>query len=179
IAPMVYYGSSITQGGCASRPGNTYQAMVCRALNCDFLNLGFSGSARAEDTVSDYIARLNMSVFVFDYDHNAPSADYLAETHEKMFLRFRKEQPNTPVIFMCRPQPNPNEDDLLRLKIIETTYENAKQNGDQKVYLLNMHRATAAFCGDCATVDGCHPNDLGFMAMANAVTDCIRQNNLL
>ncbi len=179
IAPIVYYGSSITQGGCASRPGNTYQAMVCRALNCDYLNLGFSGNAKAEDSISDYIAQLAMSVFVYDYDHNAPTAEYLAATHEKMFLRFRRAQPDTPVIFMCRPQPNPTGDDLLRLKIIETTYENAKRNGDNKVFLLNMHRAVAAFCGDCATVDGSHPNDLGFMAMATAVTDCIQQNKLL
>ena len=179
VAPVVYYGSSITQGGCASRPGNAYQAMVCRALDCDFLNLGFSGSAKAEDTISDYIARLNMSVFVYDYDHNAPTAEYLQETHEKMFLRFRAAQPTTPVIMMCRPQPNPNEDDLRRLAIIQATYENAKKCGDENVYLINMHRAVADFCGDGATVDNCHPNDLGFMAMANAVIDAIQSNCLL
>jgi hypothetical protein len=43
--PVLYYGSSITQGGCASRPGNSYQAMISRRFNCDFINLGFSGSA--------------------------------------------------------------------------------------------------------------------------------------
>ena len=176
-APIVYYGSSITQGGCASRPGNAYQAMVCRRTNRDFVNLGFSGSARAEDVISDYIAGLTMSTFVYDYDHNAPTADYLNETHEKMFLRFRAAQPTTPVILMCRPQPNPGEDDLRRLAIIRTTYENAKKRGDENVYFINMHRAVDDFCGDGATVDGCHPNDLGFQAMADAVLDAIKADS--
>ena len=179
VEPIVYYGSSITQGGCASRPGNAYQAMVSRALDCDFVNLGFSGSAKAEDAISNYIAQMNMSLFVYDYDHNAPTAEYLQETHEKMFLRFRAAQPTTPVILMCRPQPNPNEDDLRRLAIIHATYENAKQRGDKNVYLIDMHRAVRDFCGDSATVDNCHPNDLGFMAMANAVIDVIQSNCLL
>ncbi len=179
LAPVVYYGSSITQGGCASRPGNAYQAMICRETKADYWNLGFSGSAKAEDAIGDYIAQLKMSVFVYDYDHNAPTAEYLSETHEKMFLRFRAAQPATPVIMMCRPQPSPNEDDLRRLAIIRATYENARKRGDQNVYFIDMHRAVRAFCGDSATVDNCHPNDLGFLAMANAVLDVIQRNRLL
>ena len=70
--PVVYYGSSITQGGCASRPGNAYQNVLSRLLKCDHLNLGFSGSALGEARMADYIAGLAMSAFVLDYDHNAP-----------------------------------------------------------------------------------------------------------
>ncbi len=62
--PIVYYGSSITQGGCASRPGNTYQAMIARKLNMDFINLGFSGNAKGEQTIARYIASLEMKAFV-------------------------------------------------------------------------------------------------------------------
>ena len=51
--PVVYYGSSITQGGCASRPGNSYEAMISRRLDCNFINLGFSGWARGEQTIAD------------------------------------------------------------------------------------------------------------------------------
>ena len=177
LDPIVYYGSSITQGGCASRPGNAYENILTRRLNADHINLGFSGSAKAEDAISDYIAQLKMSAFVYDYDHNAPTAEYLSETHEKMFRHFRAAQPTTPVILMCRPQPNPSEDDLRRLNIIERTYENARKRGDKNVHLINMHRAVADFCGDCATVDNCHPNDLGFMAMAKAVLDVIRADS--
>ena len=62
--PIVYYGSSVTQGGCASRPGNAYQSIISRELDCDFINLGFSGSAHGEQAMADYIATLPMSVFV-------------------------------------------------------------------------------------------------------------------
>lgn len=60
--PVVYYGSSITQGGCASRPGNSYQAVLSRRLDCDYINLGFSGSALGEDEIAEYISKLDMSV---------------------------------------------------------------------------------------------------------------------
>lgn len=71
LNPIVYYGSSITQGGCASRPGRSYQSVIERRLNCDYINLGFSGNAKGEPEMADYIKNLPMSVFVFDYDHNA------------------------------------------------------------------------------------------------------------
>ena len=64
--PVVYYGSSITQGGCASRPGNAYQSMISRALDVDFINWGFSGSARGEETIAKHIAATPMSLFVTD-----------------------------------------------------------------------------------------------------------------
>ncbi len=56
--PVVYYGSSITQGGCASRPGNSYQGFISRHLKADYINLGFSGNAKGEETMARYIASL-------------------------------------------------------------------------------------------------------------------------
>ena len=88
--PVVFYGSSITQGGCASRPGTTYQSFISRDLDVNHVNLGFSGSAMAEDEMVDYIKTLDMSVYVSDYDYNSPSAEHLAATHEKMFLAIRE-----------------------------------------------------------------------------------------
>ncbi len=58
--PIVYYGSSITQGGCASRPVTCYTAIIFRHLNCDHINLGFAGNAKGEDRMTDYIAGLTM-----------------------------------------------------------------------------------------------------------------------
>ncbi|MBQ7368754.1 MAG: hypothetical protein IJW60_03490, partial [Clostridia bacterium] len=79
--PVVYYGSSITQGGCASHPGNDYQSFLSRWLDCEHINLGFSGSAKGEPAMRDYLATLDMSVFVLDYDHNAPNEEHLQDTH--------------------------------------------------------------------------------------------------
>lgn len=82
--PVVFYGSSITQGGCASRAGNSYQAILSRELDFDYINLGFSGSAKAEKPMVDYIAHLPMRAFVLDYDHNAPDVAHLQATHEPL-----------------------------------------------------------------------------------------------
>ena len=74
--PIVFYGSSITQGAAASRPGNSYEAIISRRLDTDYINLGFSGNARAEDAIAEYISNLDMSIFVYDYDHNAPTVEH-------------------------------------------------------------------------------------------------------
>ena len=167
--PVVYYGSSITQGGCASRPGNAYQNILSRLLSCDHLNLGFSGSAKGEPCMAAYIAGLNMSAFVLDYDHNAPDPAYLEATHAAFFQTVRKKQPTLPIFLLSRPQPNPNEDDLIRRDIVRHTWEAAVQAGDRNVFFLDGTKMLHLFGGDSGTVDNCHPNDLGFYCMAKAL----------
>jgi len=171
--PVVYYGSSITQGGCASRPGNAYQNIISREVGCDHVNLGFSGSARGEDVIADYIASLEMSVFVLDYDHNAPSAEHLKNTHEKLFLKVRERHPELPVIMVSRPKARLDADEILRREIIETTYKNAVSRGDKNVYFIDGSAMMRTFGGDNGTVDGCHPTDLGFMCMAKVIGEAV------
>ena len=166
--PFVTYGSSITQGGCASRPGNCYQNILSRKLDANHINLGFSGSARAEDNIVAWMKKLEMSVFILDYDHNAPTVEHLRTTHEKTFQAIRKEQPKLPIIIMNRPKYRLNEEEKERLEIIRTTYRNAKAAGDENVYLIENSALTARALTE-GTVDNCHPNDLGFANMAEAV----------
>ena len=173
-APVVYYGSSITQGGCASRPGNAYQSILSRLLSCDHLNLGFSGSARGEPCMADYIAGCRMSAFVLDYDHNAPDPAYLEATHAAFFRTVRAQQPTLPIILLSRPQPNPNQDDLLRRDIVKRTWETAVQMGDRHVYFVDGTTMLQLFGGDSGTVDNCHPNDLGFYCMAKALEPVLK-----
>lgn len=176
--PIVYYGSSITQGGCASRPGTAYQAFLSRRFDCDFINLGFSGNARGEDEIASYISDLDMSVFVYDYDHNAPNAKELKETHEKMFKKIREKNPLLPII--CLSMPTQMGEFIERQKIIKATVENAVAKGDKNVYFINGCDCSKVFdSGDSITVDGCHPNDLGFFCMAKIIGDVIENNNIL
>lgn len=168
--PIVYYGSSITQGGCASRPGMSYQAIISRTFNYDYINLGFSGNAKAEDEIAEYIKKLDMSVFVYDYDHNAPSVEHLQKSHEKMFKTIRNENPLLPVIFMSRPKYFLDEEENIRQGIIEATYLNAVSSGDKNVFFLDGRKLTA-LCKDSGTVDNCHPTDFGFASMAQALTE--------
>lgn len=170
--PIVYYGSSITQGGCASRAGMSYQGILSRRFNYDFINLGFSGSAKAEDAMIDYIKGLDMSLFVYDYDHNAPTVEHLAATHEKMFTSIRSAKPNLPVVIMSRPKHILTDVDRERLRIIETTYNNAISAGDKNVYLITGAMLTS-LCKNEGTVDGVHPTDFGFVSMAKALGDVV------
>lgn len=170
--PVVFYGSSITQGAAASRPGNCYTSIVCRNLNIDYINLGFAGSAKAEIEMAEYIRDLDMAAFVYDYDHNAKSSDYLQETHERMFKIVREANPTLPIIMMTRPRFDMSEIDKKRRGIIYATYENAKAAGDENVYFLDGPTLMKFARYDCM-VDGTHPNDLGFFSMAQAVGETL------
>lgn len=176
--PIVFYGSSITQGGCASRPGNTYPSILSRNLDCDYINLGFSSSAKAEDEMVNYIKDLEMSVFVMDYDHNAPNVEYLEKTHEKMFRKIRDRNPNLPIIMMSRPKYYLNDDDKKRLEVVKKTYQNAILEGDTNVYFLDG-KSLMRIAKDNGTVDNCHPNDLGFYSIANAIEEVFKVSGIV
>lgn len=176
--PIVYYGSSITQGGCASRPGMSYQSIISRRFNYDYINLGFSGNAKAEVEMIEYIKNLDMSLFVYDYDHNAPTVEHLVNTHEKMFKAIRNNNPELPIIIMSRPKYNLTNEEKQRLKIIKTTYKNAISSGDENVYLITGKMLTK-LCKNEGTVDNCHPTDYGFVSMAKALGDFIEKIGII
>ena len=172
--PVVFYGSSITQGGCASRAGTSYQGFISRRLNMDFINLGFSGNAKGEDAMAEYIKNLDMSAFVYDYDHNAPDTEHLKATHEKMFKAVREANPTLPVVIMSRPQFTLTADEEKRLEIIRETYNNAVNSGDNNVYLLTG-KELMALAENEGTVDNCHPTDFGFASIAAALGDLLEK----
>ena len=168
--PIVYYGSSITQGGCASRPGRDYQNIIARRFDTNYINLGFSGSAKGEEAIMEYIAGLDMSLFVLDYDHNAPTEEHLLETHEKFFRGIRQRRPELDIVMLSRPKAHLEKREERRLKIIKTTYENARAAGDERVYMIDGP-TLMQYAGYEGTVDNCHPNDLGFESMARVLGD--------
>lgn len=168
--PVVYYGSSITHGGCASRPGNSYPAVISQMLDCDYINLGFSGSAKGEDAMIDYIASLSMSAFVYDYDHNAPDAEHLAKTHERGFLKIREKHPELSIIILNAPNDDmKNSRRNKRRAVIMKTYLNAIERGDENVYFVDGNSIFDGENANSCTVDGTHPTDLGFLRMARGI----------
>ena len=164
--PVVYYGSSITQGGCASRPGNAYQAILTRRLDVDHINLGFSGSARGEAEIADYIASLDMSVFVCDYDNNAPSIEHLRDTYYPMYKKVRDAHPDLPIIMISAPNVISHPTWAARRDVIYDVYSNAINSGDKNVYFIDGGELLDGECWDSCRVDYSHPNDLGFYRMA-------------
>lgn len=165
--PIVFYGSSITQGGCASTSGSDYVGRISRRFDSNYINLGFSGSARGEDVMMDYLAGLDMSVFVYDYDHNAPTPEHLERTHYKGYAKVRAAHPDVPIIMMTRPDfVASNSEMVARRDIVAATYRRALDEGDKNVYFIDGQKVFATFIQDDCTVDGVHPNDLGFYRMA-------------
>lgn len=173
--PVLYYGSSITHGGCASRADTCYQAYIAKHLRADYINLGFSGSAKAEKAMADYLAGIPCSVFVCDYDYNAPDVEYLKATHFALYEAFRAKQPETPIVFVSAPSLEITDAFLNeRLKVVRETYERALASGDKNVSFING-REILGKDDECCVVDGCHPNDLGFYRMSERIEAEVRK----
>ncbi len=174
--PIVYYGSSITQGACSSRPGLIYQNLVARDLNLDYRNFGFAGHGKGEDAMIEYLASLPMLAFVCDYDHNAPNPEHLRATHQKLYSVIRAKHPDIPYLMLSRPDFDHYEpESLLRRDVIVDTDRFARANGDRNVYYIDgasIYRGTYEW--EC-TVDNVHPNDLGGARIASAVTATLRR----
>lgn len=167
--PVVFYGSSITQGACASTPGNDYIGRLSRRFDFDYINLGFSGNAKAEPAIMKYIAGLSMSAFVYDYDNNAPTNEHLAATHYIGYRTVREAHPDIPIVMASRPSyDNPFQGGIPRREIIAQSYARALAEGDKNVYFVDGAEVFRTFVSDGCTVDGCHPTDLGFYRMAEA-----------
>ncbi len=175
--PIVFYGSSITQGAAATRPGLAYTSIVCRRLNADYRNLGFAGSARAEEAIVDYLASIDMCCFVLDYDHNAPSLAHLRDTHYTAYKRVRDTHPDIPIVMLSRPDFNTynakgvlrTNDSIRRRDVVIDTFRRARAEGDTRVWFID---GESFFAGpdECeCTVDGVHPSDIGMLKMANTV----------
>lgn len=174
--PVVVYGSSITQGGCASRPGSSFTAMLSRALDRPFLNFGFSGSGKGEPAVIAAIAKVkNPALFVLDYQANAGAAGIRATLADAIDT-LRNTHPAVPVLAVSRIRWNrellaTGSDFLHDAEATEAIafqrdeVERRRAAGDRLVFFLNGETLTGADWYEC-TVDGVHPTDLGFHRMA-------------
>ena len=175
IDPIVYYGSSITQGGCASRPSTCYESYICRDTLVDYVNLGFSGSGKGEPAIRGYIASLACSILVLDWDHNLGSDEELREVHEPMYRAFRAIHSDTPIIFISRPDFYGSPMNKAMRQVIIDTYEKALSEGDKNVYFIDGETIFGDEHRWECTVDGCHPNDLGFYRFYRTLSPMIEK----
>ena len=133
--------------------------------------------------MAEYIAAQKMSLFFLDYDWNAPSPEHLHSTHEPFFLEVREKQPDLPIVMASRTDipwvPSRQVDRQRRRDIILQTYENAVKRGDRRVYFVDGSTVFGeakklGVSPDSCTVDGTHPNDLGFSCMAGVFGNIIK-----
>ena len=169
--PIAYYGSSITMGAICTSPAKCYTALVSERLGADHVNLGFGGSAMGEREMAEYIASLDISAFVMDYEHNAPTLDHLRATHKPFFGIIRKAKPDLPILIISRPD---TDQDFMRCyggrRIIMDTFHSALDDGDRYVDFIDGSFLWGNYDRHlCRCEDLCHPNDEGFARTADVV----------
>jgi hypothetical protein len=176
--PIVFYGTSITQGGCASRTGMVHTAILHRRLNYPVINLGFSGNGKMEPEMAELFAELDPAVFVLDCLPNMTPAD-VTERVEPFVRTLRKARPETPILlvedrnytdgFLVASKRQRNRDSQAALK---KAYENLVVGDVRNLHYL----AGENLLGNDGegTVDSSHPTDLGFMRQADVFEAALR-----
>lgn len=177
--PLVFYGTSITHGACASRPGMVHTAILGRRLDCPVVNLGFSGNGRMDAAVGDYLAKIDAAVYVIDCLPNmAPES--VREKCPLLVKQLRAARPDAPIVLVedrcftnswIRPERQKFHAD--NHAALRECFEALQKAGVAKLYYLPGDN----LLGDDAdgATDGSHPNDLGFMRQSDAFEPLLRK----
>lgn len=171
--PVVFYGTSITQGGCASRSGMSYQAILGRMLNIDFINLGFSGNGKGEPEMARTVAGIDASYFVLDFAQNNPTVESLEQVYAPFVEAIRGKHPDTPILVITpiysASELAPSSDRLNKMReLIRQVAARRIAAGDRNIQIVEGTDLLGSSRGD-GLVDGTHPNDLGFEWMAEGL----------
>jgi lysophospholipase L1-like esterase len=177
--PIVFYGTSITHGACASRPGMPHPAILGRRLKQPVINLGFSGNGRMEKEVGALLAELDPAVYVIDCLPNMLGPE-VSERAEPLVRQLREARPQTPIVlvedrtysntpFLADRQQR-HRDSRAALR---AAFENLTTDGFQRLYYLEGEKLLGEDHDD--TTDGSHPSDLGFYRQANAFEPVLRK----
>ena len=182
--PIVFYGSSITQGAYASRPGLAYPSIIGRRLNADIINLGFSGNGKGEPEVAELIAQIDASCFVMDWGANlmSPEEEGLIEQRYRPFLRKLKEKhPYTPILLVgtqwLDPMPWEPRSQYFIGKIqaeIKAAFEEELRAGNKLIDYIDGRSFIQPKDADL-TVDRAHVTDLGFFRYTEALVPRLRK----
>lgn len=181
-SPIVFYGTSITQGGCATRPGMSYTSIIERALDCEVLNFGFSGNAKLDLYVAKLLAQIkNPKMYVLDFMPNCTVED----VNERMILFFdilRKAHPSVPIVVVENPIfPHSQYDTSIIYYIpqknatLKTNFDKLKKRGEKNIYYISAEGLIGTD-GD-ATVDGIHFTDLGYERYAEKILPLLKKLN--
>ena len=175
--PIVYYGTSITHGACASRPGMAFPAILGRRLDRPVINLGFSGNGRMDPEVVDLLAELDAAVYCIDCLPNMLAPE-VAERTEPLVRKLRKARPDTPIV-LIEDRTYTNTPFFPAKRKRHTTSRAALKEAYTRLIadgVKNLHYLEGEHLlgddGEAAT-DGSHPSDLGMMRMADALVPVV------
>ena len=169
--PIVFYGTSITQGGCASRPGMAYPSIISRKLDLDCINLGFSGNGRMEAPIVEIMADIDALIYVIDCLPNMKAGQVLENT-VLLVAGLRRAHPSTPIVFIENPVYEKAFFDIKERRIVDEKNATLKievdkviASGDSNIYYIDNRFSVEQ--DHEGTVDNVHLTDLGFMRFAD------------
>lgn len=173
---VIVYGTSITQGGCASRPGMVYTNILSRRIPLEFINLGFSGSGKGEPELAEVIKQINNpACLVVDYEGNCVSTELFRKTLPEFISIYREAHPVTPILVVSRIRyareeltPHLYEMRMERKRFEQSLVNELREQGDLNIYFFDGSESLGGKDFFECTVDGSHPTDLGFLRMADA-----------
>ncbi|HSB17097.1 MAG TPA: SGNH/GDSL hydrolase family protein [Bryobacteraceae bacterium] len=178
VKPILFYGTSILQGGCAARPGMAYPSIIGRMFDWPTINQGYSGNGKSEPEIATLFAEIDPAVYVYDSLPNLNPAE--AKERVEPFLRtLRKAHPRTPIVLVENViYTNIQFSEQRRTEVTEknatlkAVYQKLRKQGDKNLYYVP---AAGLFGSDGeATVDGVHPTDLGFLRMAQTIAPVLK-----
>lgn len=177
--PILFYGTSITHGACASRPGMPHPAILGRRFNRPVINLGFSGNGKMEKEVGQFLCELDPVVYVIDCLPNMVGSD-VAERAEPLVRQLRDARPETPIL-MVEDRTYANAPFVLSKQTrhkeardaLRAAYQRLIKDGFKQLGYIDGDTMLGDDRDD--TTDGSHPNDLGFFRQANTLEPALRQ----
>ncbi len=177
--PVVFYGTSITQGGCASRAGMSYPNILSRMLDREIINLGFSGNGQLDFEIAEAMSAIPASCFVIDCLPNV-SVEQMNEKYVPFLEIIRDKQPDTPIILVENIlYPYMYFDQKVfalvneKNAILKKMFREQKRKGDRKLFYVKGDKLIGE--SQEATVDGVHLTDLGFQIMAENLFPVIKK----
>lgn len=177
--PLVFYGTSILQGGCVTRPGMAHTSIISRRLNREAINLGFSGNGQLDYEIAHLMAGVDAGVFVLDFVPNA-SVEQIETKMEPFYRILRDRHPATPIIFIEDPvfthtlfDTRVAREVTRKNEALGRMYRKLKKQGEKNIYFVSS-KDMLGHDGE-ATVDGIHFTDLGMMRYADLLCPVLRK----
>jgi lysophospholipase L1-like esterase len=182
--PVVVYGTSIAQGGCASRPGLAWTNILCRKIDRPVINLAFSGNGRLEKEVMEYIVDIDARVYVLDCLPNLIGSSYIpnGELRRRLLAcigMLQQKRPGIPVLLTEHDGYTNDGTNAIRKKdyeeantVLKNVFDSLVAAGNSNIYLLTRQQINQDIE---SMVDGTHPNDIGMMHYADAYERKLKQ----
>ncbi|MBR4994642.1 MAG: SGNH/GDSL hydrolase family protein [Alistipes sp.] len=179
--PIVLYGTSIAQGGCASRPAMAWGSIIQRSIDMPLINFGFSGNGPMETEVLDFIVETDARLYILDCYPNMTNAEYAQKVYPRTLAAVKqiRAKHDEPILIVEHAGYSDDVAHPGKREIVDTVnmaarraFEELKADGVKDIYYLT--RKELAFTQEM-TVDGTHPTDLGMMQQAQVVEKKVRE----